>query len=235
MRRLARGAPPLARGTPGYVVLPRAARRAGAGLRDYSSRQPPRRSPSPGGSGVCGEPRGCAAGEMRARQLRPGGSRRLAGPQVRGRRARAAAVGAGSGRAGVGVRGGGGRARRAGEGRGRTRKVPAAAGAAVSPPTPARALPRGACGGRGWVVGAPAAPLPRGAGKGGKRRRGGSSALARGCPGVGATGRGHIISGERRRGELCRQGRVARRGFKPGRDGTGRDGRLPAASPDGAA
>lgn len=69
---------------------------------------------------------------------------------------------------------------------------------------------------------APAAPLPRGAGEGGKRRRGGSSALARGCPGVGATGRGHIISGERRRGELCRQGRVARRGFKPGRDGTGR-------------
>lgn len=49
---------------------------------------------------------------------------------------------------------------------------------------------------------------------------------------MGVTGRGHIISGARRRGELCRRGRVAQRGFKPGTDGTGRA--AASASPDGA-
>lgn len=208
----------LPRGSTGLVVSPGAM--AGPERR-CGTTAPGRRGeqPVPGSSSVCGEPRGCAAAEMCAGQLPPGHGWTAVGLQVRaaGRGGVRRRQG-GSWRAGWGVVAESAAPGKGGGGRGLGKFLPRRERRRLRR-RPREGLSPAICGG------ASAAPLPPNPEK---RRRGGKSALARGCPVVGVMGCGHIISGEWRR-----QGRVAQRGFKPGRDGTGRDGRLPAPARTG--
>lgn len=200
--------PPPARGTSGLVV--RTGRAASGRTRwtDYSSRQPPRRGPVPSRAAlVC--VRGAAGLEMREWPLRPG----AAVPQVSAAGPGApppplwAGTAVGSRCVGVWVcvcTGVGADAATA----------PGKGGGGLEKFLPRRRERRrarhGPCPG-----GAPAGP------RGGKAPR---RQLRPGCPGVGVTGRGHIISGDGAGGGGSRSGDL---------NLGGRDGRLPAPARTG--